>query len=285
LIRRAVETTRCGAQPAQEDILHTRFTLAGDEVPEEGWQNNQLDGFGTWLWALEQHCQLAGENAPASWLSAARLVAEYLEALWSSPCSDCWEEHPDQLHGYTLAAIYGGLAACSRLDGVDRGQTLAAIRDTLLTRMVSPQGYFVKSIGSDLVDANLLGLAVPYCVVAPDDPRMQSTVRKIEADLTSGGVHRYTQDTYFGGGEWVLLAGWLGWYDALAGNCERAKELAAWMEAQADERGDLPEQVPQHLNDPSYYQPWVDRWGEIARPLLWSHAKYLILQHYLKDKS
>jgi GH15 family glucan-1,4-alpha-glucosidase len=281
LITRAVENGRNGSHPGPKEILHTRFTLTGDEVPEEGWQNNQLDGFGTWLWALEQHCLLADRVLPAGWRAAAGLVAAYLEALWSSPCSDCWEEHPDQLHGYTLAAIYGGLAACSRLDGVDRSQTLSTIRETLFSRIVV-DGHFAKSAGSDLVDANLLGLAVPYRVVAHDDPLMQATVRKIEADLVSGGVHRYAKDTYYGGGEWVLLAGWLGWYYALAGDHTRAQELAAWIDAQAGETGDLPEQVPQHLNDPSFYQPWVDRWGPIARPLLWSHANYLILQHFLK---
>jgi GH15 family glucan-1,4-alpha-glucosidase len=281
LIERAVESARSGTVTAPGDFLHTRFTLAGDEVPEEGWQNNQLDGFGTWLWALEQHCQLSGGELTPDWRTAAGLTATYLEALWRLPCSDCWEEHPDQIHGYTLAAIYGGLASCSRLDGVDRNHTLSAIRETLLTRMVAC-GHFIKSIGSDLVDANLLGLAVPYGVVAPGDPLMQATVRKIEADLASGGVHRYVKDTYYGGGEWVLLAGWLGWYYALAGNRERALQLAGWTEAQADDRCDLPEQVPQHLNDPSFYQPWVDRWGEIARPLLWSHAKYLILRHFLE---
>jgi len=39
----------------------------------------------------------------------------------------------------------------------------------------------------------------------------------------------------------------------------------------------LPEQVAENLNAPSYYPTWVERWGEIASPLLWSHAKYIIL--------
>ena len=30
-------------------------------------------------------------------------------------------------------------------------------------------------------------------------------------------------------------------------------------------------------NEPAYYDIWRERWGEIATPLLWSHAKYLIL--------
>jgi GH15 family glucan-1,4-alpha-glucosidase len=79
----------------------------------------------------------------------------------------------------------------------------------------------------------------------------------------------------------VLLAGWLGWYYALHGDLDRAHIAQAWIEDQADEYGQLPEQVPGTLNDPAMYQPWVDRWGEIARPLLWSHAMYLILHQAL----
>jgi GH15 family glucan-1,4-alpha-glucosidase len=282
LIHQAIAASAAGKMPDGSTILHTRYTLDGEEAKDDGWQNNQLDGFGTWLWELEQHSRLSGKSLPVEWLHTAGLVAAYLEALWRFPCADCWEEHPDMVHAHTLAAIYGGLAACSHLDGVDRGPTLAQIREMLTSKLVY-QGHFVKSIGTQVVDASLISLAVPYRVVEPDDSRMQATIRKIEADLTVGGVHRYPTDTYYGGGEWVLLAGWLGWYHAAAGNRERAMQLAAWMEAQADGEGNLPEQVPQSLIDPQMYQPWVDRWGQIARPLLWSHAKYLILRHFLEE--
>jgi len=46
---------------------------------------------------------------------------------------------------------------------------------------------------------------------------------KIEADLRQGGgVHRYATDTYYGGGEWVLLTAWLGWYYTKIGANEKA---------------------------------------------------------------
>jgi GH15 family glucan-1,4-alpha-glucosidase len=54
------------------------------------------------------------------------------------------------------------------------------------------------------------------------------------------------------------------------------------MESTANEMGYLPEQVPATLNDPSFYQPWLNRWGNIATPLLWSHANYLILNNKLE---
>jgi GH15 family glucan-1,4-alpha-glucosidase len=55
------------------------------------------------------------------------------------------------------------------------------------------------------------------------------------------------------------------------------------MQAQADEHGQLPEQVPATLIDPNYYQPWVRDWGPPASPLLWSHAMYVILAKKLGE--
>ena len=189
----------------------------------------------------------------------------------------------------TLAAIYGGLQACQNLDGKDRSTILADIKRTILERGVA-NGHFTKFIGSDTVDASLLGLSIPYNLVSPDDPLMQATVKEIERLLQrKGGVHRYNSDTYYGGGEWVLLAGWLGWYYVLAGRITEARKMLDWMtEYTAGEFGDLPEQIPATLRvTPGSYQPWFDRWGNIASPLLWSHANYLILNqkiNYSKER-
>ncbi len=52
------------------------------------------------------------------------------------------------------------------------------------------------------------------------------------------------------GGEWVLLAGWLGWYYTEVGKYDQAKGMLEWMNKQADINGQLPEQVATNLNDP-----------------------------------
>lgn len=276
LIRRAVLKSRRGEALAPMDALHTRYALNG-EAGEEEWPNFQLDGFGTWLWALGAHNRLWGGPLPDKWLYAANLTADYLASLWRLPCYDCWEEFPDCIHTYTLAAVYAGLLAEARLSGRDRRPVLTEIVEQILTQAVS-NDHITKFLGSYEVDASLLGLSVPYRIFGPDDPRVHSTVARIEADLwNGGGLHRYAQDSYYGGGEWVLLAGWLGWYYAEAGELERAEQILHWIAEQADEHGHLPEQVPVNLNDPGSYEPWRQRWGEIATPLLWSHAKYIIL--------
>jgi GH15 family glucan-1,4-alpha-glucosidase len=111
---------------------------------------------------------------------------------------------------------------------------------------------------------------------------MRKTVACIEQTLAQGGgVHRYIDDTYYGGGEWVLLAGWLGWYYAETEQLDRACSLLEWMELQAGKGGSLPEQTPTYLNDPPSYEPWRKRWGAIASPLLWSHAMYILLRYAL----
>jgi len=269
-------------EPRGEDYLHTRYTPNGEEGPGD-WPSFQLDGFGTWLWALAEHLRQTASPLPSHWREAINLTSSYLAALWHFPCFDPWEEHADKIHPYTLAAIYAGLQAASMLTGNEGGLATAnEIRRFVLEHSVRG-GHLVKYVGSEATDASLVGVATPYRLLAPDDPIMQATVARIEADLRhqGGGVHRYADDTYYGGGEWVLLTAWLGWYYVEVGERARARELLAWVGAQADEEGNLPEQMPQTLNDPSMLQPWVEKWGPSACPLLWSHAMYVILMHAL----
>ncbi len=291
----------------ETDILHTRLTLEGEDGAEVGWGNFQMDGFGTWLWALEQHHHLSCQPLPPACMEAAGRVVEYLSALWRYPCYDCWEEFPDKIHPYTLSAIYGGLKDYLNLTTETQrtqrfninqpgdlsvsvvNKTLGEIKAYIEEHFVCG-GHFVKFEGQPEVDASLLGMAVPYGVVPPDDPRMQATAAEIERTLRCGsaagvhtyGVHRYAADNYYGGGEWILLSAWLGWYYAQLDAPDSPAKIAAllaWIEAQADPEGNLPEQVPTNLNDPSYYSHWLAKWGPIANPLLWSHAEYIILKN------
>jgi len=281
LVQRAVKIAHQGKELRENEILHTRYALDGSDVIEEEWPNFQLDGLGVWLWELAQHQDLNDGDLPPDWYEAAGLVADYLTALWARPCYDCWEEFSDKVHTHTLAAIYGGLQAHERLSGVDHKLTREEIKSFLMQRAIF-QGVFIKYVGSTKVDSSLLGLVTPYRLLQPDDSLMRATVERICNDLLEdGGLHRYRDDTYYGGGEWVLLSAWLGWYYAEIGEFEKAKELIKWVEAQSDEGGNLPEQVSVNLNDPNYFESWRDRWGEIAQPLLWSHAMYLILKNAL----
>lgn len=282
LVQRALQKAAAGQALTDRDVLHTRYTLDGEENTGTAWENFQLDGFGTWLWSLAEHQRYTAGSLPAEWLTAARFTADYIEGLWHHPCYDCWEEFREEIHLHTLAAIYGGLRAYGDLTGDRREETTQAILDFIFQNGQA-DGHWQKFLGNAQVDASLLALAIPYRLVTPDHPIMRSTAEKIEADLYLGGVKRYSTDTYYGGGQWILLAAWLGWYWCEVGEEEKVWRLRHWIEAQADEQGWLPEQVPLDLNNESMYEPWVRRWGPIANPLLWSHAKYLILRKFMQD--
>ena len=109
---------------------------------------------------------------------------------------------------------------------------------------------------------------------------MEATTDGIRRELTGpdGGVYRFRGDTYFGGGEWLLLTSSLAWHDAITGNAAGAEAAQAWVRARALPNGDMPEQVTDCSQDPSMVAPWVQRWGAVATPLLWSHAMYLIAE-------
>ena len=58
LIKQAVDKSRRGEPLASNEILNTRYSLDGFEDNGD-WPNFQLDGFGTWLWALGEHQRLS----------------------------------------------------------------------------------------------------------------------------------------------------------------------------------------------------------------------------------
>lgn len=279
---RAMAAARAGRLPDPDEYLHCRYTLDG-RVGDEQWPNFQLDGPGIWLWSLAHHVEQGGRLHPEG-LEATALVARYLAAMWMLPCADAWEESPDRVHTSTLAAVLAGLRAAAALsrglaNEPDLGQAQAAIRQHL----ESGSGAFTKWQGSGDVDASLLWMSAPYGLVTPGDPRFAATLTRIEQDIVepSGGVHRYRADTYYGGGEWPVLSSAYARVllrRGATGDHDRARQVLAWIEAQADESGELPEQSDAHVLAPHRVDEWRTRWGESARPLLWSHAAYLALR-------
>lgn len=281
-VERVIATVSAGGMPAPEDLLHTRYTLDGELGPD-GWPNFQLDGFGTLLWGLSEHLALSGGSLSDTSRAAVDLLARYLGALWGLPCYDCWEEFGDKVHTATLAAVYGGLNAAALLLGDDApARSAAEIKAFVLSRCVV-DGALCKFVGNPAVDASLLHVATPYRLLTPDDPLMKATVERIESELRQDGdgVRRYAQDSYYGGGEWVLLTAYLGWYYVECGKLDEARRLLGWVEGRAAKNGMLPEQVPEHLNYPGMLPVWEERWGPVASPLLWSHAAYITLSRHL----
>jgi GH15 family glucan-1,4-alpha-glucosidase len=156
-----------------------------------------------------------------------------------------WWEEREGVHASTLWCIGEGLDS----DEIRRGALARA---------------------DDRLDASQLFIGSP------------ELVERIESVLISpgGGVWRNLDDEYYGGGEWVLLTAMLG-----LAQPTRAEAALAWIEAHATPNGDLPEQVQDNLLRPERYQPWVEKWGTPASPLLWSHAMYLRLHHAVRNRA
>jgi GH15 family glucan-1,4-alpha-glucosidase len=162
----------------------------------------------------------------------------HLELVRDEPCVDWWEERTG-VHAATLACVAAGL---------DDSLDLAAAEERLDGALL-----VLPFLGFGSVDVSAL--------VSP-----------------GGGVHRHLEDTYYGGGEWLLLTALLGLAEP-----ERGRACLDWVAAHATPNGELPEQSRDHLLAPDMLEPWVRKWGPPASPLLWSHAMYLTLAAALES--
>ena len=215
----------------------SRYALDGSSDPIAWWPHRQFDGLGLWVWAMTNH--VARHRVASRWDDAAAATESFLAQHWEEPCHDWWEER-EGVHAVTLGCIWAAL----RSDDI-----AARARATRSNERLDGSHAFLVVLGLAEVDV----------------------LAQVERTL---GYHRHRDDEYYGGGEWPVLAGLVGW--ARAANGLDAAPQLAWIEAQADRDGALPEQAGNRLR-PDLYRVWVERWGPPAVPLLWSHAMYLIL--------
>lgn len=272
-----------GEVPPPEAMLPTRFAMDPTDI-RDGWWNFQTDGYGTWLWAVITHAARHGVSLQR-WRDGIQVAVDYTTAFWDVPCYDWWEENIDRVHGSTLGALYGGLAAFAGARSFDAArqshaaQVAAEIQRRVLAQAVAGSPTrLAKWVGSDAVDASLASSIVPFGLLEPADPVASATLAEISRQLdVGGGVHRYAADVFYGGGQWPLLSCLLGWNEAVAGRTPEALNHLRWVAAHLTEGGHLPEQVPDHLLHPEHKARWEAEWGPVATPLLWSHGMYLIL--------
>jgi GH15 family glucan-1,4-alpha-glucosidase len=279
-VAEAVGRARAGVAVPDAQMLPTRYELDGADGVEP-WENFQLDGYGTWLWALVAHARRYGVDL-TPYRAAAQTTVDYLTAFGTRPCYDWWEEHTEQRHVSTLAAVQAGLRSALEA-GLAEGARAASAAATaeeigrLIDAEIERTGHLTKWLGSDAVDGSLLACLVPYGTVEADGPAAKRTAAVVKERLLREGVYRYLGDTFYGGGEWIILTAWLGWYEARTGDLDSARARLAWIERQSTPDGLLPEQVTTHAQRPDFVAEWQRRWGPVATPLLWSHAMYLTL--------
>lgn len=277
-IDHAIQARLKGEELSALEMPPARFSLNGLTVVDD-WPNFQIDGYGTWLWSLGRHLDLAGSmDVPEEFGDSVARVARYLATFAQSPCYDVWEENGNDRHTSTLACVYGGLSTAARLlNDDDYLASALEVKERVLEGGAS-NGYYVKSSSNNDVDASTLWLTAPFGVVDVSDEYFAKTVALIEDRLTlNGGIRRYPTDVYFGSGAWPVLTGSLGWYYAAMGDVESAERCRQWIVAHFDREGRLGEQYDGDERDYEHYQEWVTRWGLPAQDLTWSHAMYVVL--------
>ncbi|HEU4806697.1 MAG TPA: glycoside hydrolase family 15 protein, partial [Homoserinimonas sp.] len=182
------------------EMLPTRFTLDGGDG-EDDWWDFQLDGYGTWLWAVAEHSARHGLGLER-WREAIELTVDYLASSWNRPCFDWWEENPTQVHVSTLGCVAAGLRAVADsgiLDPARRARAADTAGDALQLILDRGQsnGHLVKWLGASTVDASLIAVLYPLEVIAPTSGLGQSTIAAVDEQLNAdGGVHRYLEDTF-----------------------------------------------------------------------------------------
>ena len=174
----------------------------------------QLDVYGFILDTAWLHHRHGGTIDPIFWEFLSAGVGAVAER-WMLPDSGIWEVRGEPQH-FTFSKLMAWVA-------VDRAIRLAQargyradlprwknlrgqIRRWIETEGVDPaSGAFVQTPGSRHVDASLL--LVPLVrFLRPDDPRVQSTLVRIERELTQDGlVYRYRTDDGLPGDEGAFL--------------------------------------------------------------------------------
>jgi len=151
--------------------FEARYTLDGDR-DESGWPHRQHDGWGLWLWVLQQHA--ARHGGGERWRNAAASTTRHLERVREESCVDWWEER-EGVHAATLACIAAGLGddldltrSEERLDGSLLVLPFLGFGPVDVTPLISPGGGVHRHLddvyyggGEWLLLTAMLGLAEP----------------------------------------------------------------------------------------------------------------------------
>jgi len=203
----------------------------------------QLDVFGEvldciHLFRRQGGFERYGEKLEGPLWSMLCLLIEHVCAHWQEPDSGIWEVRGGLRHFVyskvmCWVALDRGIRAAEQLNldaNIERWRIVRdQIRIDILTHGYNPQiGAFTQSYDSTALDAsNLLLPLVGF--IAPDDPRMRSTVDCIIDQLTdaNGFVYRYHAGDGLPGGEgtFTICTFWLVDNLAMQGRVDEARSL------------------------------------------------------------
>ena len=203
----------------------------------------QLDVFGEvldciHLYRRQGSFERYGEKLEGTLWAMMRLMVEHVCSHWQEPDSGIWEVR-DGLHHFVYSkvmcwvALDRGIRAAEQLhleaDLPRWRQVRDQIRTDVLTYGYNTQiGAFTQSYGSTALDASSLLLPL-VGFIPPTDPRMRSTVNRINEQLTDrhGFVYRYRGADGLIGDEatFTLCTFWLVDNIAMQGRVDEARSL------------------------------------------------------------
>ena len=235
-----------GERLQQEEVLAHLEGYRGSKpvrVGNAAARQKQLDVYGELLDCMYSYSQTAASeterksHAAEMW-SMVEPMAEYVVRHWQELDNGIWESRGGLQHFvHSKAMCWVALERAARLArsmGADKhvdawGTERDAIMQSLVTKGFDTElGAFVQSYGSRALDASTLRLSI-LGVIAPDDPRMLSTIKQIERRLMQHGlVYRYIEPLDDIPGEEAAFATctfWLINNYILLGRLEEAREF------------------------------------------------------------
>lgn len=213
-------------------ISVVRYYGSGKEETDfnEDGPNIEFDGFGLFLWELEEYIQASSDTAflTANWATVSTGIADVLLALQEpsgliAPDSSIWEVHWNgkQRHfAYTSITAARGLCGASRLAGKVGATTLGAsymsagskARDAVFGSMRTPSGALAQSTEGLLAKTKFLDASVVeamnFGLVYPDRRTARATLESMRAALVppSGrGFMRSDIGAWYDSQEWVFV--------------------------------------------------------------------------------
>ena len=229
--------------------------------------NIEFDGFGLFLWELDEYVTASGDTASLEkwWPAVKSGVGDALVHLQEStgliaPDSSIWEVHWDgsQRHfAYTTVAAASGLCAASDLaktagDSASQSAYLAAgasARDAILASLRAPGGAIGQSsealmTGIQWLDASPLE-AINFGLIDPARGTALATLSAIKAGLVPMTGHGFMRDDtgqWYDSQEWVFIDLRSARAFALQGDATTSATNFAWNVGQGAENfGELSE--------------------------------------------
>ena len=225
-------------------------------VGNAAYSQFQLDIYGEVLDSAHLYRKLGGDMDPDYWQYLRRVV-DFVMDHWHEPDDGVWETRGGRQHFvfskvWCWVALDRAIKAARDLQlpgDVERWRRVRAeIKAEVLARGYdADRQAFVQAFGSKTLDAANLMLPLVGFIKA-SDPRMHSTIKAIERELTSpeGFVYRYRDyDDGLGGdeGTFTICTFWLADDLIALGEVDRARHLFEKLLGCANDLGLLSEEI------------------------------------------